>query len=424
MARSRSPDLQTVLEGHRWSSLINTRNMSILQEIIKFIRSLRLLDRLSPRRNPEIVWAYLFLPVFVAYLILLTEFINQKPSIGRIIQFDNNLEKLISSTSKIEVIATGFTWTEGPLWMADDSAPYLLFSDTVGNNMYKWEEGRGMFTVGKSLFMAKSGCRNETTCASMYEPGTNGIVRRDEGSHDLIACSHGERALLLLRENGTRSIVASHYRGKRLNSPNDLAWSADGHLYFTDPHYGLLSEQGDIVDKDLDHSGVYMIKGDYLRLSMELGQPTAYVRLLESKMNTPNGLAFSPDFSKLYISNSNKSDPHIAVYDVADDGSLKNGKVFFNTLPLFEKECAARGSCDTVGFPDGMKVDIHGNVFATGPGGVLVISPEGKLLGLLEVDRPVSNVAFGADGRLYATAKDAVVRVAVKTKPARIVKRV
>jgi gluconolactonase len=398
-------------------------SMSLLQELLSFVQSLRLGDKLLPQRNPEIIWAYLFFPVFVAYLMILTTFINEKPTIGQVVMYDPSFNSLINPSSKIEIIATGFNWTEGPLWMADDSMPYLLFSDTVNNNIFKWEEGKGMFTIGKTLFMQSSGCR-DNNCANFYEPGTNGLLRKDDTSKDIIACSHGERSLLLLRENGTRTAIVSHYKGKRLNSPNDVVWSPDGHLYFTDPDYGLQDFQHIIQDKELEHNGVYMVKGDYLRLAMELGQPTAYVRLVETKLSKPNGLAFSPDFSKLYISNSDRNSPFINVYDVMDDGSLKNGALFFNASSLFKQECERAGSCENVGSPDGLKVDIHGNIFATGPGGILVISPEGKLLGMLRLDRPVSNLAFGGDGRLYATAKDIVVRLRVATKPARIIKKI
>eukprot|EP01031_Cornospumella_fuschlensis_P038243 gene38243-46471_t len=403
--------------------------MSLIQEIFDFIRSLRLQDKLSPRRNPEIIWAYLFFPAFISYLVILTSFINEKPSIGHIVSLDASLGQLVGSSSKIEVIASGFNWTEGPLWIYDDSNPHLLFSDTVLNNIYKWEEGKGMFTIGKTMHMVNSGCRDaQFNCELRREVGTNGLLRKDDSSLDLIAASHGERSLMLLRDNGTRSALVSHYKGKLLNSPNDLVWSPDGHLYFTDPHYGLFDHNRQLVDKQLDHNGVYMVKSDYVRLALQVGEPTAYVRLLEGKMAFPNGLAFSPDYSKLYIANSDPADPYINVYNVADDGSLLGGKVFFNASSLYQAACKeaqeALLPCEGhVGVPDGLKVDIDGNVYATGPGGVMILSPEGKHLGTLKLDRPASNVAFGGDGRLYITAKDLLLRVKVKSKPSRIIRK-
>ncbi|RYH32319.1 SMP-30/gluconolactonase/LRE family protein [archaeon] len=404
--------------------------MSLLQEIFGFIRSLRLQDKLSPRSNPEIIWAYFFFPAFISYLVILTTFINEKPSIGRIVALDSSLGQLISPSSKIEVIASGLNWTEGPLWMYDDNNPHLLFSDTILNNIYKWEEGKGMFTIGKTLHMLNSGCRDAFyNCELRREVGTNGLLRKDDSSLDLIAASHGERSLLLLRDNGTRSALVSHYKGKLLNSPNDLVWSPDGHLYFTDPHYGLFDHNGQLLDKQLEHNGVYMVKSDYLRLALQLGEPTAYVRLLEGKMTLPNGLAFSPDYSKMYVANSDPTDPYINVYNVADDGSLQGGRVFFNASSLYKAACQEAQqtflTCEgNVGVPDGLKVDIDGNVYTTGPGGVLILSPEGKHLGTLKLDRPASNLAFGGDGRLYITAMDLVLRVKVKAKPARIIRKV
>jgi gluconolactonase len=222
----------------------------------------------------------------------------------------------------------------------------------------------------------------------------------------------------------------THYKTHRLNSPNDLVYSPEGHLYFTDPTYGLHSKHDfSIVGKELNHSGVYMVKADYLRMALESGEPTAYVRLLENKLSHPNGLAFSPDFSKLYIANSDSENSYINVYEVKDDGSLKRGSLFFNATEWAGQQCVSfddsRQQCaDTDagnGPVDGLKVDIHGNIFASGPGGVVVLSPEGVPLGRLRFDRQVTNVAFGGDGRLYITAKDIVARLWVKTKPARIV---
>eukprot|EP01039_Chlorochromonas_danica_P002134 gene2133-2328_t len=393
--------------------------MSLVQEVLGFIRSLRLQDKLSPRRNPEIIWAYLFFPAFIAYLVLLTGYINEKPSLGEIVVLDASLNTIIYPSSKIEIISSGFNWTEGPLWIQDDasSSSHLVFSDTVQNAIYKWEEGKGMFTVGKTLYVQYSGCRNVSGhCATLYEPGTNGLVRRSDSSLDLLACSHGERSIVFLRENGTRSAVVNQYKGKRLNSPNDLVWSPDGHLYFTDPDFGLQDLDKNIQNKDLEHNGVYMVKADFLNLALEMGEPTAYVRLVEGRLSMPNGLAFSPDFAKLYVANSDRDSPIVNVYDVEDDGSLKNGRVFFDFASDIQK--------GSKGLPDGVKVDINGNVYVAGPGGVHIISPNGLRLGIISVpDKLVSNLAFGGDGKLYITATDSVLRVAIRSKPARILKK-
>ena len=394
----------------------------LVQSILSFIKSLHLEEKLSPRKNHEIIWFYVFLPSAIMYLYFLGQYLNMKPFIGSIEVLTPAFSNIIDPSSKIEVIATNLTWCEGPVWINDESLPHLIFSDTVQNRIYKWEEGKGMFTIGKTIYVEKSGCRlNQTHCDEVFEPGSNGLLRRDDTSFDILAALHGDRAIGLLRDNGTRSLIATHYKGQRLNSPNDLIWSPDGHLYFTDPPYGLMDSQLVINHQELEHSGIYMIKADYIKLSLEFGEPTAYVRLLENRLSRPNGLAFSPDFSKLYVTNSDVANPIIVVYDVKDDGSIHQGKIFFNATELYQQEKNA--GKEPISLPDGLKVDIHGNVICSGPGGVLVISPEGKLLGRLLMDRPVSNIAFGTDNRLYITAKDIVARVRIKTKPVRIIRK-
>lgn len=400
----------------------------LVSSVADFFKSLNLEEKLSPRKNHEIIWFYLFLPCFFLYMVFLSQYLNEKPPIGSIEVYSDSFAKFVSPSARMEVIASGLGWAEGPLWMQDDNLPHLVFSDTALNRIYKWEEGKGMFTIGKTIYLDNSGCRNASDrCADLLEPGSNGLLRRNAESFDLIAAVHGDREIALIRENGTRSHVATHYKGKRLNSPNDLVLSPEGHLYFTDPTYGLQLRDRSIANQELQHSGVYMIKADFLRLALEAGEPTAYVRLVEAKLRAPNGLAFSPDFAKLYISNSELNNTFINVYDVADDGSLRKGRVFFNGTDLWQRDCekAQSQQCSDLDAPiDGIKVDIHGNVFASGPGGVLVISPQGELLGRLRFDRPVSNLAFGGDGRLYITAKDIVARLWVKTKPVRIVGKV
>lgn len=399
--------------------------------MMDFVRSLNLEEKLSPRKNADIIWFYIFLPCVVAYFVILTGFINSKPFIGSIEVLDPSFVALIYPGREMEIIAADLQWAEGPLWIQDDAASlsYLMFSDTIANRIYKWEDGKGMFTVGKTIYVENSGCKNDLAyCAKMYEPGSNGLLRRDAASSslDLLACQHGERAITLMRDNGTRSAIATHFNGSRLHSPNDLVVSPEGHLYFTDPRYGLYDRNGQIQGQELAHSGVYMIRSEYLQIAMQSGQPTDQVWLMDGTLGWPNGIAFSPDFSKLYVSNSDRTAPIWKVYDVADTGLLKSGRVFFDASELY-KQCTqgdanqSSDACDSLGAPDGMKVDIHGNLFASGPGGVLVISPAGKLIGRFRLDRPASNVAFGADGRLYITAKDIIARVWMKTKPNRIV---
>lgn len=430
--------------------------------------------RLNPSKNGEVAWVWIFLPALFCYLSILQQFINSKPSTGSIEVFDASFEKILyPSARKMEIISSGHIWTEGPAWMedADNSINYLLYSDTRQNRIFRWEEGKGLFTVGRTLYMDKSGCKNDPEyCEKMFEPGSNGILRLAgsrsavasslgesagkmssssvaAASLDLLVCQHGERAISFIRDNGTRTFIATHYKDRRFNSPNDLVWSPEGHLYFTDPPYGLFNLDKEIVNQELAFSGVYMIKAADVNEAIRTGVPTKNIKLLDKRLSRPNGIAFSPDFSKLYVSNSDPTNAFWKVYTMGDDGSVTAASTFFNATDMLvdlqqkqeqrikqrqqheakdKKNSVSDGIKDkdmdhmeVYGVPDGMKVDINGNLIASGPGGVLVISPTGKLIGRFRLDRPVSNVQFGGDGRLYFTASDQIIRVWINTKPVR-----
>ncbi len=407
----------------------NAPRRSVFRE---FLDELKLGDKLLPTRNASISWVWVFFPACIGYLIILSQILNTKPTLGSIeIVSESNFGKLARINYPIEVLSTGGAWTEGPLWVDDDSSmQYLLYSDVIQNKIYKWEEGRGFFTIGKTLYLTKSGCKQDDMsayCDTLYMPGTNGLTRMfptsDDGSLEMIMCQHGERAITLQRDNGTRTEIATHYKGKRFNSPNDLIWSPEGHLYFTDPAYGLYRKggpthedstgaSGRYLDDKLQEqsiSGLYMIHRNEIVKAIELGKPAENVFLIDSKVSHPNGLAFSPGFSKLYISNSDPNNAYWKVYDVNSNGLAHKGKVFYNAT-------AQLGAYD-YGNPDGLKVDISGNIYASGPNGVLILSPEGQLIGRLHTDRPVSNVAWGDRGYLYMTAEDLVLRKRFNTKP-------
>ena len=404
------------------------------KNIMDLLRSLRLGDKLNPNKNPRISWCYAFFPALVCYLVVLTNFINSKPSTGTIEILHESFKKVIYPKTEMEIITTGSIWTEGPLWIDDEatSLGYLLYSDTQMNRIFRWDGGKGFFTVGKTLHSEKSGCRiDKEYCDVMREPGSNGLLRMNSAlmpiaaqkNIDLLVCQHGERAISLIRENGSRVLIATHYQGKRFNSPNDLIWSPEGNLYFTDPIYGLMSKSGENIGKELEFNGVFMIRKDDIQDSVVTGNATNNVIMLENEMSMPNGLAFSPDFSKLYISNSDPNNAYWKVFDVSPNtGALSNGRIFYDANALMDIEKTKYGDTKTnYGNPDGLRIDIYGNIFASGPGGVLVFSPQGILIGRFNLDKACSNVAFGGDGRLYFTVTDTIVRVYIKTKPIRII---
>lgn len=311
----------------------------------------------------------------------------ESASAAKIVRHDPAFDKLVSANVLVEKLVDGHKWAEGPVWNRKDG--YLLFSDIPNNAIFQWREGKG-----ESLFMQPAGYTGKEPFTGR-EPGTNGLTYDSEGR--LVACEHGDRRVSRLEADGkTKTTLADKYDGKRLNSPNDLVYKSNGDLYFTDPIYGLPKGAEDPA-RELDFCGVY-------RLS-----PSGKLTLLTKEITRPNGIAFSPDEKKLYVASSDPDKAIWMVYDVQPDGTIANGKVFFDATAWAKEK--------RPGLPDGMKVDKDGNIFATGPGGVHVFSPEGKLLGTFDTGVPTANVAWGNDGStLYITANTALLRVKLNTK--------
>lgn len=302
-----------------------------------------------------------------------------------IIRLDPRVARLIPSRTGVEKLADGFEWVEGPVW--DRRQGCLLFSDIPSNSVFKWQEGAGV-----SLFLKPSGYTGVAPFDGR-EPGSNGLTFDHAGR--LILCEHGDRRIARLEENGRKTTLADNFRGKRLNSPNDLVFRANGDLYFTDPCYGLPQTFID-TGRELDFCGVY-------RLSVE-GQ----LSLLTRELGAPNGIAFSPSEKTLYVSNSEAKRAIWMAYEVASDGTLQNGRVFFN---------GTAWTSTTQGLPDGMKVDVEGNLFAAGPGGLHVFAPDGTHLGTVAMGVPTANCTWGDDGStLYITASTAIYRMKLSTK--------
>jgi len=302
-------------------------------------------------------------------------------TIGSVERLDPALDALIPADAQIEVLAEGFDWAEGPVWVADGG--YVLFTDIPPNAIIRWKEGEG-----HRVWLTPSG----------GEAGANGLLLDAQGR--LVLCQHGNRQMARLDapfDNPTPNFIplADRWDGKRFNSPNDAAYHSNGDLYFTDPPYGLAQGMDDPA-KEIDFQGVYRVSTD------------GTVTLLTDELSRPNGIAFSPDEKTLYVANS---DPERAIwmaYDVQDDGTLANGRVFFDATHWVETK---------TGLPDGLKVDQNGNVFATGPGGVLVFSPDGTHLGTINTTEATANCAFGNDGStLYMTADRYLLRIKLSTK--------
>lgn len=307
------------------------------------------------------------------------------PPLGTIDRVDSRLDALLAPGAEIEPLADGFEWSEGPVWVA--TGRYLLFSDIPANTVYRWSEAEGL-----TPYIRPAGYIWEDPPGR--ELGTNGLAIDSEGR--LVVCDHGNRMIARIdTTNFTREILASTYNGGRLNSPNDLVFRSNGDIYFTDPPYGL-EGLNDSPAKELRFNGVYRLR------------PDGRLTLLTTDLTFPNGIAFSPDESTLYVANSDPQRPVVMAFDVLGDGTLSDSRVFFDASPL-----AAQGRR---GLPDGMAVDRHGNVFATGPGGVLVLSPDGDHLGTISTGELIANVAFGDDGSmLYMTSDRILARVMTNT---------
>lgn len=306
------------------------------------------------------------------------------PTLGKLEAFDPAFNNLVAPNAKIERLGQGYDWSEGPIWIKKDKS--LLFSDVPQNVVFRWKEGEGV-----TEFLRPSGYTGKEPRGG--EPGSNGLTVDKEGR--LILCEHGDRRVARLEKDRTKTTLADRYKGKRFNSPNDLVYKSNGDLYFTDPPYGLEGKNAD-PKKEIPFNGVY-------RLS-----PNGEVTLLSTNLSYPNGIAFSPDEKTLYVANS---DPRRAIwmaFDVQKNGTLANPRTFFDAQHLVK---------GNKGLPDGLKVDKKGNLFATGPGGVLVISPKGKHLGTINTGEATANVGWGDDGSvLYITADMYLCRIKTKTK--------
>jgi len=295
------------------------------------------------------------------------------PSAGTIDRLDPAFDALVPQDAVIEHLADGFGFTEGPVWV-EEGGPFLLFSDIPGNAIIKWTPGGEVSDFLRPVF---EGAHEEGRLS-----GSNGITVGPSG--DIVFTEHFNGRISRVGDDGTRSIVVDTYEGGRFNSPNDLTYKSDGSLYFTDPPYGLPSPE----DREQHVNGVYRLDAD--------GTVTLLADLLG-----PNGIAFSPDEARLYVADSMAN--LWMAYDVAADGTLGEGEVLLD----------ASGS-DEPGASDGLKVDDDGNLWATGPGGVWVITPDGRHLGTIKPTEVPANVAWGDDGRtLYMTARTGLYRIRV-----------
>lgn len=287
---------------------------------------------------------------------------------------------------EIEILAEGFTWPEGPVWVEDEQA--LYFNDVPENVMYRWSEEDGL-----AVFLTPSGGGGEAA-ASMREPGANGIIEAPGKPGHFLLADHGSRGVSLLqRETKTRDVLVSSFKGMSLNSPNDMVARSDGAIFFTDPPYGLRG-LNDAPEKELNFNGVYLYTES---------EP---LRLVTDELSFPNGIGLSPDESKLYVAVSDPDNPIIMSYDLDGNSSIVGSKVLFDGAPRMGENS---------GLPDGMVVAKNGTIFATGPEGVYVLDPEnGDVLDVISTGMKISNCTLNADETyLYMTSSKVLARIAV-----------
>lgn len=295
---------------------------------------------------------------------------------------DAKLDELLDANAKVETLCTGFKWSEGPVW--DVKGKRLLFSDVPNNVIHQWKEGDKEATI----YLKPSGFTGAEDDGR--EHGSNGLAFDAKGQ--LLCCEHGDRRISYLTANGGKRTLADSFEGKRFHSPNDLAIAASGDVYFADPPYGHKTRSEKDPASEMDFCGVYRIT------------PQGSVSLIARDLSRPNGIALTPDGRTLYVAQSSGKEPVIFAYSLNPDGTAGERRVFFDTRVIGER-----------GGPDGLKVDARGNVFATGPGGVLVIDASGKLLGRILCENGASNVAFGENNAwLYICSVDRILRVPLK----------
>lgn len=300
------------------------------------------------------------------------------PIIGSVEAVDRGI---LVKDAAIEDLGGEFGWSEGPVWM---DAGYLLFTDVPNNSIWKFSEEAGL-----ELWMQPAGSKIKADYTS--SAGANGLFPYGDGK--ILLPDHGNRALYAMDvETQVKTLLADRFEGKRFNSPNDVVAHPSGVIYFTDPPYGL-TDQDESPAKELDFNGVFALS------------PDGAVTVIDRTLTRPNGIALSPDGATLYVANSDPEDSKFISYPVTQEGAVGQGSLFLDV--------SVERKAEGFGNPDGMAIATDGTIFATGPGGVWVISPEGESLGIIRTGKPVANVAFGDADRktLYMTSYDRLTRV-------------
>lgn len=328
------------------------------------------------------------LTVALAFLLLTSCNSQEYPTTGSVLGLSPDLDRILAPGVMPEILAEGFEWSEGPLWLPEQEK--VIFSDIPNNAVFEWSEEGGL-----KLYLKPSGYTD--TIPRGGESGSNGLLLDESGR--LVLCQHGDRRMARMMApvdapEASFETIAGTWEGNRFNSPNDAVFHSSGKLYFTDPAYGMELRYED-PRREMDFTGVFV------------SDPDGEVRLLTEKLTAPNGIGLSPDESRLYVANSGGGSGFIWMeYEVLEDGSLQNGRLF----------CDARPASDSLrGAPDGLVVRDDGIIFATGPGGVWILNPDGEHLGIILTGQATSNCTLDAKNRyLYMTADMYLMRIRLR----------
>ncbi|RPH01207.1 MAG: SMP-30/gluconolactonase/LRE family protein [Amoebophilaceae bacterium TMED152] len=313
-------------------------------------------------------------------LLLNLNSVSQEKYIGSVERLSSDINNLIEITAKIEILANGFEWSEGPVWSSQLNS--VLFSDVPENVIYSWNEDKGL-----GVFTRPIGYSGKVP--NLKKAGTNGLTIDADGN--LIICMHGDRKITKLEKLNInkKATLVNSFDGNLLNSPNDLVYDSKGNLYFTDPPYGLLDGDNDKL-KEIEFNGVYKVS------------PNGDIEVLVKNLTRPNGISISNDEKTLYVANSDKNNPVIMQYELSEEGAI-NPSIFFDGRELTKKD---------IGLFDGLKVHPTGNIFATGPGGVLVIKENGDHIGTIRTKVRTANCTFDENFEyLYMTSDMFLTRI-------------
>ncbi|MBX3254049.1 MAG: SMP-30/gluconolactonase/LRE family protein [Chitinophagaceae bacterium] len=329
-----------------------------------------------------------FIPaLFILYALACNTPAQEVKTTGSVEKLDPALEKIIDPDVAIEIVAEGYTWTEGPLWVEQEKM--LLFSDIPPNKIFKWTEEKGA-----ELYLTPSGYTGSTPRTG--EPGSNGLLLNKNGQ--LVMCQHGDRRMAVMEASLSSprpafKTLVDNYQGKKLNSPNDAVYRSNGDLFFTDPPYGLEKNVDDPA-KEIPFQGVYILN------------TAGEVKLLTDTITRPNGIALIHNEKTLLVANSDGDKARWYLFDIGDNDSLYNSRILYDATAEAKKEG---------GLPDGLKVDKAGNIFASGPGGIWIFDNAGKLIGKLKIPSACSNVALANDDKtLFITAHNNLLRLKMR----------